>query len=241
MLFPFAIVCAQTTKSVTNENQIWLGYFNQTRLTNKIGLWLDLHVRTKEEFTNSLSQIIIRPGITYHIDDNTRITLGYAYVNNYPAEGHNSISQPEHRMWQQFQWHTDYTRTKLTQAIRLEEKYKHKILNDSTLADGFNFNYKIRYNLTCEVPFSRLPTNKFSFILNNEVHINFGKEIIYNYFDQNRFFVGFKVNIRKHDNLQLGYMNRFQQLPSGNKYRNNNIIRLFYLQNFDFRRKKLHE
>lgn len=32
----------------------------------------------------------------------------------------------------------------------------------------------------------------------------FGKEIVYNYFDRNRFFAGFKANINKHDNLQFG-------------------------------------
>ena len=124
------------------------------------------------------------------------------------------------------------------QWIRLEERYRHKILNDSALAAGYNFNYKIRYNLFWEIPFSQKPTNKLSFVINDEVHINFGKQIIYNYFDQNRFFAGLKVNISKHDNLQFGYMNLFQQLPSGNKYRNNHVIRLFYFQNLDLRRKK---
>jgi hypothetical protein len=186
----------------------------------------------------TFSQLIIRPGITYYVNDNTKLTVGYAYVNHYPAEGHSKVSQPEHRLWQQLQWHTKYTRTRLMQWIRLEEKYRHKILNDSALAGGYNFNYKIRYNLFWEIPFSQKTTNKFSFVINDEVHINFGKHIIYNYFDQNRFFAGLKVNIKKHDNLQFGYMNLFQQLPSGNKYRNNHVIRLFYFQNLDLRRKK---
>ena len=239
IFFPFAGIFAQSSKSTVNTKQIWLGYFNQTRLSDKFGLWGDFHLRTKENFADNLSQIIIRPGVTYYVNDNTKLTLGYAYVNYYPAEGHNNISQPEHRIWQQLQWHTKYTKTRLMQWIRLEEKYRRKILNDSALASGYSFNYKIRYNLFWEIPFSQLASNKFSFILNDEIHINFGKQIVYNYFDQNRFFAGFKLNINKHDNLQLGYMNQFSQLPAGNKYRNNNVIRLFYFQNLDLRRKKV--
>jgi hypothetical protein len=238
LVFPSVSAFSQAAKRTDNVEQIWLGFFNQTRLSDKFGLWADFHLRTKEDFTDNLSQIIIRPGITYYINDNTKLTAGYAYVNNYPAEGHLNISQPEHRIWQQLQWHTKYTKTRMMQWIRLEEKYRRKILNDETLANGYNFNYKIRYNLFWDIPFSQRPTNKLSFIVNDEIHINFGKQVVYNYFDQNRFFVGLKFNVNKQDNLQLGYMNQFQQLSAGNRYRNNNVIRLFYFQNLDLRRKK---
>ena len=93
----------------------------------------------------------------------------------------------------------------MMQWIRLEERFRHKILNDSTLADGYNFNYKLRYNLWYEIPLSKkgIVPNTFSFIANDEVHINFGKQIVNNYFDQNRFFVGLKYQINAHDNLQV--------------------------------------
>ncbi|WP_018617199.1 DUF2490 domain-containing protein [Segetibacter koreensis] len=229
---------AQTTKSTATQRQTWIAFSNQTRLSDKWGFWGDFNLRTKEEFTQNLSQIILRPGLTYYANDNTKLTVGYAYVVNYPSEADKHFSQPEHRIWQQLQWHTKYTKTKLMQWIRLEEKYRHKILNDSTLANGYNFNYKFRYNLFWDVPLRQSPNNKVSFIVNDEVHINFGKQIIYNYFDQNRFFIGFKFDFNKHENLQLGYMNQFQQLPEGNKYRNNHIIRVFFAQNLDWRRKK---
>ena len=231
-------IFAQATKTTSNVQQVWLGYFNQTRFSDKIGMWVDLHLRTKEDFTDNLSQTIARFGLSYYLTDNTKLTAGYAYVANYPAEGHTNITQPEHRLWQQVQWHTKYGKNRMMQWIRLEEKYRHNILNDSTLASGYGFNYKLRYNLWYEIPFSHDPANKFSFVLNDEVHINFGKQVVYNYFDQNRFFAGFKFNTNKHDNVQLGYMNQFQQLPAGNKFRNNHVIRLFYFQNLDWQKKK---
>jgi hypothetical protein len=233
----FSLVFSQTNKKTTEVTQIWLGYFNQTRLSNKLGLWGDFGLRTKENFVDNFSQSLARVGLTYYLNDVTKLTAGYGYITHYPAEGHSQVSQVEHRPWQQIQWHNRYAKTRMMQWLRLEERYRQKILNDSTIGKGFSFNYKIRYNLFFEVPFSLKPQNKFSFVLNDEVHINFGKQVVYNYFDQNRFFVGFKYNTSQHDNLQLGYMNVFSQLASGNSYRNNHVIRLFYFQNLDLRKK----
>ena len=76
-----------------------------------------------------------------------------------------------------------------------------------------------------------------SFVLNDELHVNFGKEIVYNYFDQNRFFAGFSYQVNAHDNVQFGYMNVFQQLATGNRYRSIHAARVFYFHNLDLRKK----
>jgi hypothetical protein len=226
------------TKQTDYLRQVWFGYFNQTRLSNHWGLWSDLHLRTKEDFVNDFSQGILRLGLTYYIRNTTKLTAGYAYVHHFPAEGHKEIAQPEHRPWQQVQWHTGYGKKKMMQWFRLEERYRHKILDDSTSGNGYNFNFRLRYNFFFDIPLSSggLQPGKFSFVVNEEVHINFGKQIVNNYFDQNRFFLGLKYQVSEQDNLQVGYMNVFQQLPAGNKYRNNDVIRIFYFQNFDLRK-----
>jgi len=230
----------QNAKSTEHLQQLWFAYFNQTRFNDKWGMWLDLHLRTKEDFVNNLSQSIVRLGVTYYVNDAVKLTVGYAWVNNFPGDNHKKISQTEHRLWQQIQWNTKYGKKRMMQWIRLEEKFKHKILNDSTLTDGYNFNYKVRYNLWYEVPLSKkgIVPGALSFIFNDEVHINFGKQIINNYFDQNRFFVGLKYQTNAHDNLQAGYMNLFQQLATGNKYKNINAFRFFYFHNLDLRKKR---
>jgi hypothetical protein len=227
------------TKQTEKLSQVWLGYFNQTRFSNKWGMWSDLHLRTKEDLFTNFSQSIVRLGLTYYINDVTKFTIGYAYVTNYPGDNHKQVSQTEHRPWQQLQWHTKYGKKKMMQWFRLEEKYKQKILNDSTLADGYSFNWKLRYNFWYEVPFSKKGAvpKTWSFILNDEVHINFGKQVINNYFDQNRFFIGVKYQLTEHNNLQFGYMNLFQQLAAGNKYKSINAARIFFFQNIDVRKK----
>jgi hypothetical protein len=234
------IVHAQV-KQTENINRIWAGYFSQIRLSNKWGIWAEAQLRSKENFVDNISQCIVRAGLTYYISDATKLTAGYAFINDFPGDNHKNISAPEHRPWQQIQWHTKYGKQRMMQWIRLEERYRHKILNNDQLANGYNFNFRIRYNLWYEIPFIKngAEPNSWSFIANDEIHINFGKEIVNNYFDQNRFFLGLKYQTGKQSNLQFGYMNLYQQLAAGNKYRNVNVLRLFFFQNFDWRKKNL--
>jgi hypothetical protein len=242
MLFfgSISITDAQTLKTKERLDQLWFGYFNQTRFSDKWGLWTDLHLRTKENFVDNFSQSIIRLGLTYYVTDATKLTAGYAYVSIYPADAHKKVTQPEHRPWQQVQWHTKYGKKRMMQWFRLEERFRRKILNDSTLGDGNNFNFRLRYNIWYDVPLSGkgIVPKTFSFVVNDEVHINFGKEIVNNYFDQNRFFVGLKYQASEHSNVQFGYMNLFQQLGGTGKYRNINAVRFFYFQNLDLRKKE---
>jgi len=227
-------------KSIDKRTQVWTAYNNQTRFSKRWGAWLDVHLRTKDDFFSGLSQFIFRPGITYYLNNLTKVTAGYAYIRIFPDDNHKDVTQPEHRVWQQLQWHTNYKKVKTMQWLRLEERYRRNILNDSTLAEGYNFNFRARYNFLLQVPLTKgaPAAGDFSFILNDEVHINFGEKIVYNYFDQNRFFVGFAYHLNPRDNIQFGYLNVFQQLSAGNKYKSINAARVFYFHNLDFSSKK---
>jgi hypothetical protein len=68
-------------KSTASIQQVWLGYFNQTRISEKFGSLTDLHLRTKEDFFSNYSQSILRAGLTYYVTDNTKFTAGYTYVS----------------------------------------------------------------------------------------------------------------------------------------------------------------
>ena len=124
------------------------------------------------------------------------------------------------------------------QAIRLEERFRRKILDDNTLAEGYLYNPRVRYNFALFLPLTKKGLNPggLQFLLNDEIMVNFGKNIVYNYFDQNRFFAGLAYQINPHAQLQGGYMNLFQQQAAGNRYRNQHTIRIFYFHNFDLRK-----
>ncbi len=229
----------QSTKNTQQIGQLWLANTSLVRLSNKWELLSDLHLRTKENFASNFSISIIRVGLNYYITPYTKFTSGFAWVNLFAGDDHKNITQPELRPWQQLQWTTKYGKYKTTQHFRLEERFRHKILNHDALAEGYNFNFRLRYNLLYEVPLSK-NTQKpgaFSLVAFDEIFVNFGKEVINNYFDQNRFFVGLKLQTSANTNLLLGYQNVFQQLSKGNQYKNINGLRVTFYQNIDLRDK----
>ncbi|MBL7843608.1 MAG: DUF2490 domain-containing protein [Cyclobacteriaceae bacterium] len=230
-------VFAQTKNIVTSE-QTWLGYFNQTRLTNKSGLWLDLHARLTDDFAERMSQDIVRLGYVYYLHDNVRLAAGYAYITNF--SGNDDVPNlHEHRPWQQIQWYDKKKYFNMMQYLRLEQRFKEYLLNGE-VADNYQFNYRIRYNMSLTIPLRSGgvgPKTPFIF-LSDEVMINFGEEIINNYFDQNRFFAGFGYQFTKSLNAHLGYLNVFLERPSGTDFINTHAIRLFVFHNLDLRKEK---
>lgn len=226
-------------KQTINVEQTWLNYFNQTRFSEKWGVWLDASLRTKENWIEDFSQAIGRVGITYYLGNYTKLTAGYAYIHHFPSDNHPNIAMPEHRPWQQIQWHNNRPNLRLMQWVRSEERFRRKIKSPDELAEGYNFNYRVRYNLMLALPLAHRPfaPGTFSGVINNEVHLNFGDEITYNTFDQNRLFLGFFYHINNHDQLQAGYMNLYQQLASGNRYRSVHTARISFFHNLDLRSK----
>jgi hypothetical protein len=228
---------ATAQKTLNTEEQLWFGAFNQTRLTNKWGFWMDAHLRLRDNFVGDLSQGIVRGGPTYYVTDDIRLTAAYAYVHFFPASGHANISLYEHRPWQQVQWFVRGPRARLMQWVRLEERFRRTALNDNELADGYRFNWRVRYNFAFFVPITkkRFESGGLQLILNDELMVNFGEEIVYNHFDQNRLFGGLVYQINKHAQIHAGYMNLYQQLPAGNVFRNQHSVRIFYFHNLDLR------
>lgn len=216
-----------------------MGISNQTRLADKWGFGADMQYRRKDHLIEHASLSILRIGGTYYINNDCRLTAGYAYLNSYPGEGHKNVNQPEHRPWQQLQWMTSYKHFRLTQAIRLEERFRHKILNDNELAHGYNFNYRARFNLQLSIPLTKkgFAPGGLQASVGNEIHLNFGKKIIYNSFDQNRFSAGILYPITTFSQFNIHYINIFQQQSAGNQYKQIHAIRLLYNYNLDWRKK----
>jgi len=230
-------ICAQQ-KNIEYSEQTWIGYFNQTRFTNKSGIWVDLHWRLTDNFINEKALGIVRFGYTYYINDQVRATAGYAFANHFSYRD-GVPDYPEHRPWQQIQWVEKKSWLTLMQWVRLEERFRRKI-EDGELRSDYNFNYRVRYNMAFTIPLKgKQVAAKVPFIfINDEVHLNFGDEIANNYFDQNRLFVGVGYQFTSHLNAHLGYMHVFQQLAQPYSFRSIDAIRLFIFHNIDFRTKE---
>jgi len=235
IIFTFSYTAAWSQeKEIEYREQTWIGYFNQTRFTNKSGLWLDLHWRLTDDFTGRTGVTIARLAYIYYLNDAVRLTAGYAHATQYGTGGNPNV--PENRLWQQIQWFEKKNRFTMMQWFRVEERFRRKVAAGE-LTDDYNFNWRFRYNVSFAIPLRgrTLVANTPFVFLNDEVHINAGKSIGVNYFDQNRLFLGLGYQFTSHLNAQLGYMYVFQQLPEVNRYAHTDAIRLFVFHNLDFR------
>jgi hypothetical protein len=224
-------------KHIHSREQLWLGYFNQTRFSDKWGMWVDVHYRMTDNFVDRPFQLLLRPAVTYFIKDNLRVHVGYTLAEHFPARGLNT-TRAEHRMWQQIWWNQKYPGVSTLQWLRLEQRFNEKVVADEKL-DGYNYTFRVRYNFSFFIPLKGkeiVAKTPFAAVM-NEVFLNFGDKVVYNTFDQNRLFAGFGYQFTPHLNAQLGYMNVYQQEASGSNYFSTHAIRLLVFHSLDLRNK----
>jgi hypothetical protein len=163
---------------------------------------------------------------------------GYAFFNAYPLEASIKIAQPEHRLWQQVQFQKQYPKLTLTNTVRFEQRWRQKIIAPDKLDDEFNFNYRLRFGINLQYPLrhKKLEKGDLSLMAGNEVMLNLGKQIVYNYFDQNRIWAGLRYYFNTNNNLTVLYMNSFSQTPVAGLYRVFNTVRISYFHNIDLRK-----
>jgi hypothetical protein len=218
-----------TGKEVQDREMTWLAYFNQTRFTKRSGLWFDGHMRLSD---SEIHTMIGRAGYIYYFSDNARFSTGYAYISQ---PGHNGAADAkEHRPWQQIQWFDKRSWFSMSQYIRLEQRFRK--VGDS---DYDFLSHRVRLNFSMTIPLTKkevAPKTPFIF-LSDELFVNAGKNIVYNYFDQNRLFIGVGYQFTPKLNAHLGYLNVFQQSALGNTFVNTDAFRLFVFHNLDFRAK----
>lgn len=214
-------------KTVQN-NQIWIGYMTSTKISEHYSLWNDAHY-VPESFA------IIRTGVTRSIFNNGGITAGYAFLK-LPVSPHTRLVRTEHRPWAQIQLTTPLASGwSASQRIRYDARFRQHI-EDGELSDGYNFNHRIRFLFSIRKNIGKSTSSGVQpyIAFSNETLLNFGKEITYNTFDQNRASLSFGIQ-KNQVQYQVGFMNRFVQ-TGPTRYTSNQTIVLWVIQKFDLTR-----
>lgn len=222
-----------TAKTIIHSDQAWLGLFFQAKVSKRWGAWLDLHQRTTDDFVDRLNFSFIRPGLVYYLNKDVRLIGGYGYAWFYKRP-QDLGGLHEHRIWQQIWWRQEYSWFGSVQWIRLEQRFVQKLENGEPISD-YRYNWRIRYNYSMSIPLNskKIQPRTWSIALQDELFINFGSQIVYNYFDQNRLFAGLGYQFSQHLGASLGYAYIFQQTARGNVFQSVNCIRLFVNYNLD--------
>ena len=225
--------------NVVHYNQLWYAYNNNTRLSDRWGIWMDIQNKDKSEYLHNFDVKENTLGGIYYLKNKMKLTGAFTYIQSYPNDLLPDFYAPEYRPWQMIQWKNNTKNTSFAHWIRLEERFKTRTINSSQLTNNFDFTYRLRYNVFIERPLTIKKREKgaFSLSIAEEIYLNYGKTIVYNSFDQNRLFGGFLYYFNTHDFLQFGYTNVIQHLAGKDKYKAIDAIKLTFFNNLDFRKK----
>jgi hypothetical protein len=229
---------AQRTYSANTHT--WAVYNGDHKFSKKWGLHFDAHFR-RHDVLADWQQIVVRPGLNYHLSDQVFATVGYAFVETWPYGEQAARSRFfENRTWQQLQFRNQSGRVEWSNRLRLEQRWVHApaLRTDGTYAagDAVHTN-RMRWMNRMSVPFrgQKIVDKSLFFTAWNEAFVSFGKNVKLNVFDQNRAFAGLGYRIPKVGRLEAGYLNQLIFKGDGIKVENNHTLLVMLNANFDLR------
>lgn len=210
VLFAFALRAQETTPRYRHINSVWLGYFNSTTIGKKWNVNTDIQYRTREWLVKP-SQFLVRSGVGYKLNDKLRITIGAAHFRFYLTS---VATRGEWRPWQELLINDVAGKTKITHRFRAEQRFNQKVVGNKPI-DDYSFNWRFRYRIEAIRPLLKNGDRGIALILGNEILINAGNNIRYNYFDQDRLYAGFNFDQNKYLTYQIEFMHIWQQQTNG--------------------------
>ena len=229
IVLPF-VVFAQTAKEkeINNQFQTWVSLNSVTKFSKNWGVVADVHLRTNDFFKDN-NFFFLRGGISYIPNSKFSFTGGYAHMWLAPKNPTWSTFSDENRIYQQVQMNIKSGNVSIVHRLRNEQRWQEIIVNDVETGE-YKFSNRVRYLLSTTIPVFKKKTAP-SLVISDELLIQFGQDIVYNTFDQNRFFIGIKQSINPKLSFDFGYMNVFQQKANGYQYDMNHTLRLFFYLN----------
>lgn len=221
----FNITLAQIKKEVIKRDESWVSINSVIKLNEHWGIVADVHERRNDFFAKNDFHFV-RTGLWYQLDKNLSFAAGYGHLWLAPSKiGYTEFAN-ENRIYEQVQLTSAYKKINLLQRLRSEQRWREVLVNDKHI-DSFYFSQRFRYLLSTTIPVfknKKLP----SLVVADEICLQFGKNIGYNTFDQNRLFFGIKQILTPSLNFDMGYMAVFQQKDNGYQYNLNRTFRLFF-------------
>ncbi|MGL5888622.1 MAG: DUF2490 domain-containing protein [Bacteroidia bacterium] len=238
LLFPLG-VAAQSVRQFDEQFHAWYVLMGNHTLTNHFRLHTEAQFRRAGVITPT-QQHLFRIGLEYKLSENAIVTAGYCYVYT-DSYGKQPAVIPfnEHRGWEQLLLLHKVGRVGIQHRYRLENRWIERY-DAASQSNKVIYTNRFRYRAQFTVPLNKpdMAQGTFFAVLNDELWVNFGKEIRFNVFDQNRAYAGFGYQINKYCNVQLGYLNQLIFKSDGVRVENNHTLQLAFFCNLDFRKTK---
>ena len=214
-------------KNVENQQLLWYGYYNKLQINQN---WvLNSEVQVRHVYQPLVQhQLVFRTNLDRRILDDINVSLGFVVFLQSPndPESESTLMVPELRTDFGFNAKKKYKYFNVNQRFKVEARFFHQTENNE-LVGGYQFsNFRMRYQLGLDIPLiKKQDAEKLILKIKDEVMFNFGKNIVKNVFDQNRIYIGLNYPMNKNLAFEAGYLNWFQQRPSGTDFYNRDIIR----------------
>lgn len=225
---------APLEKETRSSNGGWFGFYTKYHFNDKWAYYGEYHIRRRDGL-NEMAQIYLRMGATYKLAQYLDVTVGF--VNPYywapnPEDENVDKVVPQYRIWEQAVLATPFEHIKVMHQLRLEHRYR----RDYVKGSPFELTHRFRYKLTTYIPLNHkdFGPNTLFLSLYEEIFIQAGKSVVYNYLEDNRAFVGLGYNFNEKWQIQGGYMYSFRHDRAPNRFENRHIIRFNLYHHLDF-------
>lgn len=224
------VLFASTLPAQSDHNANgWFMYFGDHPLgKSKWGLHLEGQWRRHDVVVN-WQQFLLRPAVNYQVTKNLMLTGGYAFIETYRYGDYPARERfPENRVWQQALLTTKFLGRDWQHRLRLEQRF----------FGGYAARYenRIRYMLRTNIP---LPfgDRKYYLGLYDEILYNFGRDVAFNVFDQNRAYVALGRPIARDTRFEIGFLEQTIQQRNGRIFEHNHTLQVAIFSKIPFGRR----
>lgn len=221
----FVCLFSFSQNRISNHNSIgWYTVNIDPAITKKWSGHIEYQWR-RDDIITKWQQSLLRLGITYKVNSQVSLQAGYGWIETFPYSEHflSSVRKtfPEHRLYEQVVLRSDIGKVKLTNRLRLEQRFNGKFINlNDTKPQSFTYLNRIRFMPRIDVPLNK--KNTLYTALYDEILIGFGKNVGENVFDQNRTAIMLGYNFHPSFKLEGGFFNQTLQL--GRKVDGSNVF-----------------
>lgn len=173
-------------------------------------------------------QLLLRPALNYQLNKKVMLTGGYGFVDTFRYGDYPARQRfPEHRTFEQAQITQKFLGLDWNNRLRLEQRH--------ILGSAARYENRFRYMLRTSIPL-KWDQKRYYIGLYDEVFYNFGQNVAYNVFDQNRAYVALGRNMGHQTKLEVGFMEQTVQHRDGRVFEHNHTLQVAIYSKLPFGR-----
>lgn len=215
VVLAFFLWSATALAQTDNNANGWYMYFGDHAFgKSRFGVHLEGQWR-RADLGLKWQQLLLRPALNFQLNKKVALMGGYGFVETYRYGDFPVRSRfPEHRLFEQATITQRAFGLDWQNRLRLEQRYFR----------GFAQRYenRFRYMLRTNIPLGK----KYYVGLYDEVFYNFGKNVAFNVFDQNRAYIALGRNLARQTRFEVGFMEQTVQQRSGRVFEHNHTFQV---------------